>query len=283
MPHDRFEVDAPLGRAARDPRGRHRRPTGIDSVRGSRALPAGDAARGRTTYRTRTRSGCTCPRRAPDPGDRRYGGEGTTRELGLERPSCTRGVSRSTTRSPGSGSTWRIRCPRIWRRPSGGSGGGPTRLISAGRARPRAGTGRAGSGPPRARRAGRPRCRGSERDSIRALSFAGRPKAPAPTSRAARGSRAPLLDRGGHVLRPTVDRRPVRAEEAAVPVLVGERVDERHELVEPAVRRARLSLQPDPLVDHLGDARCGVTLCLLVLVPEQRAGAWYSHQSHSGF
>jgi hypothetical protein len=122
VPHDRFEVDAPLGRAAG---GSAWTPPAADRHRPcSRFASAstGDAARGRTMH-GRTRSGAPVLGRAPILGIDATAGEGTTRASSAwNAPSCTRGVSRSTTRSPGSGSIWRIRCPRIWRRPSGGSG-----------------------------------------------------------------------------------------------------------------------------------------------------------------
>jgi hypothetical protein len=73
------------------------------------------------------------------------------------------------------------------------------------------------------------------------------------------------------VLGASVDRRAVGAEQAAVPVLVGERVDHRHQLVEPAVGLPRLSLQLDPLVDDLRHARGGVVFLAFVPVPEEGA------------
>ena len=161
VPHDRFEVDAPLGRAGARIR--------VDATGGREASTAFEVRERfdrATLLEAEPRTGRTHQIRVhlssighPILGDRRYGGEGTTLASSVSGArSCTRGGSRSTTRSRASGSTWRTRCPRTCGRArSAGSVG----LISAGRARPLGGTARAGYGPPRARRAERPRRRGT--------------------------------------------------------------------------------------------------------------------------
>ena len=124
--HDRFEVDAPLGRAGReDPGGRDRRTRGVDGVRGARAVRAGDAAGGRAPDRSDAPDpGPPVLGRAPDPrGPAATAGEGTTpASSGSSARSCTRGGSGSSTRSRASASTWRTRCRPTWSARSSGRG-----------------------------------------------------------------------------------------------------------------------------------------------------------------
>ncbi len=62
-----------------------------------------------------------------------------------------------------------------------------------------------------------------------------------------------------------IDRRAVGAEEPTVAVLLAEGVDETRQLVDASVDLAAAPLERDPLVDHLGHARGGVALLLLLL------------------
>jgi 23S rRNA-/tRNA-specific pseudouridylate synthase len=83
--HDRFEVDAPLGRSGARIGGRRRRTPGRDRPRGAGALRARDPAEAVPRRAAPIRA--PRRRRAPIPGDGRYGGGGDdARALGLVRP-----------------------------------------------------------------------------------------------------------------------------------------------------------------------------------------------------
>ena len=123
--HDRFEVDAPLGRAGAKIR--------VDATGGreaSTAFEVRERFERATLLQAEPRTGRTHQIRVhlssvghPILGDRSYGGEGTTPATsGWSVRSCTRGGSGSSTRSRGSASTWRIRCRPTWSARSSGRG-----------------------------------------------------------------------------------------------------------------------------------------------------------------
>ena len=264
-----------------DPRGRHRRRE-ASTVRGSRALPAGDAARGRTTYRTHAQIRAPVLDRAPDPGDRRYGGEGTTRaSSGWNAPSCTRGGSRSTTRSPGSGSTWRIRCPRTWRRPSGGRGRSDP--PDQRRARSASRRYRACWVRPRARRAGRPRRRGRASATRSGRSASSGPDQHLLPQAERLEDLAHLSSIGAvtccarrSIAAPSEPKRRRYPCSSANALMSGTSSSNRR-------YAARVCRQPDPLVTISVTRGVGSPCAFSYWCRNNGHRAWYSHQSHSGF
>src|SRR5712691_2280100 len=195
---------------------------------------------------------------------------------GCPGPSSIPGASRSTTRSVGSPSKWKIRCRPIWSMPSGWP---EPAEATPGSARLPAGAGRLlqvqsvlrphflAGGQKGVLDGGRQRAALDE--GGHRLGVDGHD--PVPQAQRLQDPSDGLHIGRGDVLRPAVHGRPVRAEEPAVSVLLAERVDQPLQVFQPPVPLPVLPLQTDPLVDQGRHVGGWIAVLLLVLVPEQGA------------